>query len=91
MFGILCVQRDVSRRNGQQLANDRTREPDPPIIASNRPDICHIGNTTFWCLAEANLFKNLKDGILNGIHRSAIKRAKCTASHASSDWTQFIS
>ena len=72
MFWILCVQRDVPCRLGQHLADNRTGEPGPPIIASNRPNFCQIGNATLWRLTETNLFENLINGILNGIHSSSI-------------------
>ena len=68
MLRVLTMQRDVPRRLGQHVIDQRPRKADPAIITGDGTSRCHITNTGFRRLAETDFLKDLVDRRINGLN-----------------------
>ena len=91
MLRVLTMQRDVARRLGQHVIDQRPRKAYPAIITSNGTSRRHVTNTGFRCLAEADFLQNLVDGRINGLDGCHIQRSVLATGKTGTYRPQFFS
>lgn len=88
---VLAVECNIACGHLNGFIDDFSRETNAPIIAGDCPEGAHIFDAAFGGLAKADFFKDLIDGINDGLEGGVIKGSVGAAFEARAYGAQFFS